>query len=214
MRVASPAEGDPAVVDAARHVLILQHPQEPGQDLGTAELAHSLLPNSTLRVGLSWRNLSAALGREDKVDPKRWLALYFGSGPKGPPPRGQVLFAVEKRAFPVEDPSGLLGIDGIVVHDGTWSQAKSLWWRNAWLLKLRRGILVPRRPSLYGRNRREPRRECVSTIEAIGQTLVGLGESPAIEPALTEQFAIFLANKRGSTAAIHTTPRGEKNEPL
>ena len=43
-------------------VLILQHPQEPDQMLGTAHLAHLSLPQSVVKIGLSWRNLSAALG--------------------------------------------------------------------------------------------------------------------------------------------------------
>ena len=64
------------------HVLILQHPQEPDSDLGTAQLAHLALGNSTLKIGLSWRNLSAALGRETQN--LRWAVLYLGSGAKIP----------------------------------------------------------------------------------------------------------------------------------
>ena len=41
--------------------------------------------------------------------------------------------------------------------DGTWSQAKALWWRNAWMLKCQRVILGPKRPSRYGKLRKEPR---------------------------------------------------------
>jgi len=55
-----------------------------------------------------------------------------------------------------------------VLLDGTWSQAKALWWRNAWMLKCQRVILGPSRPSRYGQLRREPRRDGLSTIEAGG----------------------------------------------
>ncbi len=54
-------------------------------------------------------------------------------------------------------------LEGIVVLDGTWSKAKTLWWRNPWLLKLKRVTLKPGQPSIYGRMRAEPRREFVST---------------------------------------------------
>jgi len=59
-------------------------------------------------------------------------------------------------ALPDQD-AALPGIAGIVVLDGSWSQAKTLWWRNPWVLKARRIVLAPGRPSRYGALRREPR---------------------------------------------------------
>src|SRR5271154_1239190 len=59
------------------HVLILQHPQEPDKELGSARIANLALQNSTLRVGLSWPNLSKALGRP--AIPGDWGVLYLGS---------------------------------------------------------------------------------------------------------------------------------------
>jgi type I site-specific restriction-modification system R (restriction) subunit len=54
-----------------------------------------------------------------------------------------------------------------VLLDGTWSQAKALWWRNAWMLKCQRVILGPKRPSAYGKLRKEPRQDglLVATAE-------------------------------------------------
>jgi DTW domain-containing protein YfiP len=66
-------------------------------------------------------------------------------------------------------------LEGLIVLDGTWSQAKTLWWRNPWLLKLARVSLVPREPSMYGKLRKEPRREWVSTLEAVADVLPALG---------------------------------------
>src|SRR5204862_7870678 len=38
---------------------------------------------------------------------------------------------------PVADPQPILKrLDGIVLLDGSWKEAKTLWWRNPWLLKL------------------------------------------------------------------------------
>ena len=72
--------------------------------------------------------------------------------------------------------------------DGNWSQAKALWWRNAWMLKCRRVILGPRQPSRYGRLRREPRRDSLSTIEAAAMLVSRLENRPEIEATLTASF--------------------------
>jgi len=80
--------------------------------------------------------------------------------------------------------------------DGTWSQAKALWWRNPWMLKCRRVVLGPRRPSRYGRLRREPRRDGLSTIEAAGMLLSRLERRPDIEEKLTASFERMLDRVR------------------
>lgn len=181
------------------HTLILQHPQEPDKYLGSAQLAHLSLPNSTLKIGLSWRNLSAALGKE--VVPSRWIVLHLGSGIKKPlktaTARG-ALILVNKKGEAVEEVNPVTGglFDGIVLLDGTWSQAKTLWWRNAWLLKLRRGILIPSEPSLYKELRKEPRRECLSTIETAAQTLTLMGESSEVSTSLKNTFSELLNHYR------------------
>jgi DTW domain-containing protein len=126
------------------HVLILQHPQEPDKELGSARITHLSLPNSTLRVGLSWPNLKKALGKD--ALPSQWAVLYLGSGIRGKPTSPHSLQFVSKQGLPIDTPHG---IQGLVVLDGTWSQAKALWWRNPWLLKLKRAIVVPRQKSLY-----------------------------------------------------------------
>jgi len=84
-------------------------------------------------------------------------------------------------------------IEGIVLLDGTWSQAKALWWRNAWMLKCQRVILGPERPSRYGKLRKEPRRDGLSTIEAAGMLLAGLEKRPDIAATLHASFERLLA---------------------
>src|ERR1700689_148934 len=135
------------------HVLILQHPQEPDKELGSARIAHLALENSTLNVGLSWPNLSRALGRP--AIHGNWGVLYLGGKSES------------------SDRHGLPGVplEGIVVLHGTWAEAKTMWGRNPWLPKLKRLVLKPSRRSLYGRLRKEPRRECLSTIESVAEGL-------------------------------------------
>ena len=91
-------------------------------------------------------------------------------------------------------------LEGIIVLDGSWSQAKTLWWRNPWLLKLPRIVLNPREPSMYGRLRREPRREWVSTLEAVADVLPALGEPDQARDSLRRLLRSLLqrARDRGS----------------
>lgn len=84
-------------------------------------------------------------------------------------------------------------IEGVVLLDGTWSQAKALWWRNAWMLKCQRVILDPSAPSRYGRLRKEPRRDGLSTLEAAAMLLSRLEHRPEIETKLLEAFDRMLA---------------------
>ncbi len=187
---------DPENVPPIAHkiaVLILQHPQEQDRDLGTARLTASRLANVVFKVGLSWPSLTKALGRE--ADPRRWATLYLGSAKASELAPGQEVVALDAKGKPLADQrAALSGIQGIILLDGTWSQAKTLWWRNAWLLKCRRVILGPSRPSHYGKVRREPRRDALSTIEAAGMLLARLEGKPAIETALVASFDEFLAN--------------------
>ena len=146
-------------------VLILQHPQEPDKQLGTARIANLSLENSSLKVGLSWRNLEHALGVP--ANPKEWAVLYLGSAKVSATSLDQTLVAVDKKGVALADQATLKRLKGLVILDGTWSQAKALWWRNAWLLKLQRAVLIPPSKSLYGNLRKEPRPDSLSTIESI-----------------------------------------------
>jgi DTW domain-containing protein YfiP len=176
-------------------VLILQHPQEKDAELGSAGLVTATLANATLRTGLSWPSLAKALGRP--AEPRDWAILHLGATRGRDLPEGREIVALDKKGVPLDDQAGALaGIAGIIALDGSWSQAKTLWWRNAWVLKCRRLALNPRRPSLYGRLRREPRRESLSTSEAVGLALAGLEGKPEIERELTLRFGARLDQYR------------------
>jgi DTW domain-containing protein YfiP len=168
----------------ARRVLILQHPQEQDALLGSAQLLVASLPRAQLVVGLSWRNLAHALG-EPEADAKRWAVLF--------PDREASGDQVATRSGALIDPTAL---DGIVAIDGTWSKAKTLWWRNPWLSKLNRMSLKPSQPSIYGRLRAEPRRDYVSTLESVAAALTLCGEAPEIEAGLSRVFRTLVQRVR------------------
>jgi DTW domain-containing protein len=172
-----------------RRVLILQHPQEQDALLGSAQIVLASLPKAKLVIGLSWRNLAHALEEED-VDPRKWAVLF--------PDRETYGNQVTTRHGTPLQPRAL---EGIIVLDGTWSKAKTLWWRNPWLNKLNRMSLTPTQPSIYGRLRTEPRREYVSTLESVAAALTACGESPEIEKGLSRVFRTLMQRVRDANLA-------------
>jgi DTW domain-containing protein len=182
-------------IDNRIFVLILQHPREKKEALATASVTRAVLSRAELVVGLSWANLSQVLGR--KVDAKRWTVLYLGSARPTKLGLPHEVIALDRQGEPAADQDSMLrGIDGVVLLDGTWKEAKTLWWRNPWLLKLRRLVLNPQHPSRYGRIRREPRREALSTLEATALLLKHLDGAPEVEAALLGALDRLLAEAR------------------
>ena len=176
-------------------VVILQHPQEDDALLGTAKLVDVTLPKAEIRVGLSWASLDHALGTKD-ANRERWAVLAAAKLPAPIPEasRGDPVLVIDRKGR-LRDLKRH-GLEGIIVLDGTWSQAKTLWWRNAWLLKLPLVVLTPREPSIYGRLRKEPRKEWVSTLEAIGDVLPALGEPEAVRLSLRRLLRTLLQRAR------------------
>lgn len=204
-------------LDNAVEVLVLRHPQEQDKILGTAGLLCRQLARATLRTGLSWPNLSRALGRE--ADPRRWAVLYLGTAKQAPAAELGPLVAVDPDGAPLADQRGSLhGVEGLILLDGNWSQAKALWWRNAWLLKCRRLVLNPAAPSLYGDLRREPRRGSVSTLEAAALALAHLEGKPGLIDPLVAPLGLLLkkvrarmpARRRGRNGASAGRGRGSR----
>ena len=190
-------------VDNDVFVLILRHPQEQDRELGTARLVTLQLKNSLLKTGLSWANLGKALGRT--VEPKKWGVLYLGTAQTAQAGLSRPLSVLTQRGNLAEDQAERLrGLEGIILLDGTWQQAKALWWRNAWLLKCQRLVLKPPRRSLYGRLRKEPRVESVSTIEAAAYCLSLLADDPALVDKILTPFRHLLlrAGRKGPDGGI------------
>ncbi|MGJ4928698.1 tRNA-uridine aminocarboxypropyltransferase [Bradyrhizobium sp. HKCCYLS2038] len=189
-------------------LLILQHPQEQDRALGTARLAAQHFQDAVVKVGLSWPSLAKALGRPVD-DPARWAILYLGSAKAADlDPESEVVALTRKGEVADNQRAILKSIEGVILLDGTWSQAKALWWRNPWMLKCQRVILGPRRPSRYGQLRREPRRDGLSTIEAAGMLLAALERRPEIAATLDASFERMLARYR-EVEKVHPelTPR-------
>ena len=193
-------------------VLMLQHPQEQDRDLGTARLAFLHFKNAAFKVGLSWPNLSKALGRP-VADPKRWGVLYLGPAVLPPDALDRDIVVLDRKGAldPAQD-KALDELDGVVLLDGTWSQAKALWWRNAWLLKLRRIVLNPKAPSRYGKLRKEPRRESVSTLEATAILMSRLEARPDLQARMVACFDALLQRYRDSRKQTPIAPKSDRRK--
>jgi DTW domain-containing protein len=187
------AEAEP--INNRLFVLVLQHPQEKREVLATAAATCAALRRAVLVVGLSWPNLARALG--GPADTRQWAVLYLGSARPAGFGLEREIIMLDRAGMPPADQDAMLrGLEGVVLLDGSWSEAKTLWWRNPWLLRLRRLVLNPPHRSRFGRVRREPRREALSTLEAAALLLKQLDGGPEIEAALLDRLDRLIAEAR------------------
>lgn len=169
-------------------ILILQHPQEAKSPLTTVPLLTQLLGHCTHRVGFSWGSLKKALGKktgEQQVNSAEWVVLFVGTQKKMPKMGPEEKFLILDKKGNLKE---IETIKGLIVIDGNWKQAKTLWWRNPWLLKIPRMVLNLQNSSLYGDLRREPRKGLVSTLEATAYALEALGEKKEVSEMLIQSF--------------------------
>ncbi len=124
-------------------VWLAQHPRERFHPIGTARIA---------RLGLGNVHLEVLHSRAESPPPSlpaRAALLY-------PVPRAR-----ELAALPLDERP-----EALVVIDGTWAHAHTLYRDNLWLQRLPHVQLTPEHESRY-RLRKEPAAQCISTIEAI-----------------------------------------------
>jgi DTW domain-containing protein YfiP len=181
-------------------VLVLQHPRERLHPIGTARFASLGLLNS--RVEVAWN----AGVRED--DPPAWL-----------PPGAALLYPAKAARDLRETPERERPLH-LVVIDGTWNTARTLYRDKRWLHALPQYRFVPSSPGRY-RLRREPELDYVSTIEAVVEALrilepetQGLaGLLHAFDSMIDDQVA-FIASNVGPRRTRHKRrPEAERRMP-
>ncbi len=146
------------------HVTVVQHPREQFHPLGTARIVARCLDNVEVVVAHpGWARAGAA-----QLFPPDAALLYPGSG------------ARELASIPASERPRAL-----VVLDGTWHHARTLYRDHPVLQALPLVSFVPARPTEY-RVRREPKAEYVSTVEAVATALEllepGLGGHDLLPP--------------------------------
>lgn len=154
----------PSLESSAR-LVVVQHPREHRKPIGTAWMAVRAVRDAALFVGTT-------------IDDQGPLSSLLAD-----PARPAVLLWPGEGARDLEDDPPAAPVT-LVVVDGTWSTARKLLQRNPLLARLPRVRLSPRQTSRY-RIRREPRAECLSTVEAVSQALGLLDGAPGkFEPML------------------------------
>lgn len=132
------------------HVTVLQHPRERFHAIGTARIVQLGLARA--RIVVPRDCFTRSLEQRFECAPRTGV-LFPGAG-------ARFLEDLE----PQERPAGL------IVIDGTWSQARNLHRANRWLNDLPQFALRPLGPTRY-RIRKAPRPEYVSTLEAVVRAL-------------------------------------------
>jgi len=130
-------------------ITVLQHPREQRHPFGTVRFVRLGLTNSTVIV--PHRTLATA---------RCPLTLAAGTG----------LLYPAAHAAPLARTTADDGPPGLVVLDGTWAHARTLYRLNPWLGSLPHYRLAVAAPSRY-QLRRQPAAHCLSTIEAVVSAL-------------------------------------------
>jgi hypothetical protein len=180
-------------VENKTQVFVLQHPKERSHPIGTARFAKLGLANS--RVEVAWDANAQELEAPDWLPPD--AALLYPSSTAAD---------LESMA-PDERPKNL------VVLDGTWHTARSLFRDKVWLQRLPQVRLSPASPSNY-RIRREPREDFVSTIEAIVQALRVLEPETQGFDALLSAFDSMIDDQLKHIAQATGSRHDRKRRPL
>ena len=168
--------------------MLLQHPREARNPLGTARMAHLALPGSTLAVGVDFA-LNPAVAARLEAERARSIVLY-------PAPD----------ARPIEELRAT-GPVTLWVIDGTWWQAKKLWQSNPALHGLPAYRLAPAAPSAYGAIRREPAADCLSTVEAIASALDVVHYAPGRHAGMLAPMRALVARQLSHAQGPNRTPR-------
>ncbi len=178
-------------VDNRTPLLIIQHPHERFHPFGTARIAERCLGNVRIEVDYD-------RGLRDGVRP---LELPDGAALLYPGPGARDLARVPKSELP----------RSLVVLDGTWHQARSLYRDIPALHELPKFTFRPKQPSQY-RIRKEPRLECVSTVEAVVCALEHLEpETPGFEDML-RAFAGMIDLQLEAARTHQRTPRFSRRD--
>jgi DTW domain-containing protein YfiP len=147
-------------VSSRPRIVILMHPLEARHPVGTGRLAHRCLENSRLWVGTGFDETSelACLIRDPAVNP---LLLF-----PGPESLSLDALAPEKRSELLDSSREPV----VIVLDATWSIANKMLRQSPILRSVPRVSFLPGPRSGF-LVRRQPRPECLSSLEAIHRVL-------------------------------------------
>lgn len=141
--------------------VLLMHPKEFKQEkAATGRLTHLCLADSEIHMGLAWDDHAGLRAILDDAG-NHCVLLYPGPGAKNLS-RGEL------------GPDTFAGCRLVVlVLDATWSGARKMLRLSPGLQRLPRVVITPSSPSRYV-IKRQPQAGCLSTLEAVHETLLAL----------------------------------------
>ena len=160
--------------------VILIHRLEVRRRIATGRLSHLTLENSELMMGYDYSHNSRLT--EIVHDPANFPVILY-PGPKSinltPLTHKERALVFPKDKQPV-----------VIVIDGTWGTAGKMLSRSENLQGLPRICFTPDRPSNF-RVRKQPKKECFSTVEAIHQTIEMVGPGRGFDVASGAHHALL-----------------------
>jgi DTW domain-containing protein YfiP len=159
--------------------VLLMHPKEFKQEkAGTGRLTHLCLANSEIRVGVEF-DRDAAL-QALIADPENYVALLY------PGPQAQNLSRGDLAPASLGNRRLV-----VLVLDATWSCARKMLKLSPSLQRLPRIMFTPSAPSRFV-IKQQPQPGCLSTLEAVHETLLALERAQLDRYANPEQLlALF-----------------------
>lgn len=193
-----------APFETEARLLVLIHPKETRRACGTVPLLRLCLRNLGVISGASFGETMEEAPEEllqELFLPGRPLELRQPTFLVAPGPSARVLrrrpgcgeggAEAPAAEAPSQQPSVLGKSCTLVFVDATWRLAKQMVFRTPWLQNLPRVCLEPEEESRYA-FRRQPARDCVSTLEAVGECLLALESDVAkAEEAHASLRALF-----------------------
>lgn len=167
-------------------LVLLQHPREARNPVGTARMAHLSVERSQLLVGVDFEAHPEVRAR---LAGSKAAVLFPAPGARD-----------ARELARVPDPLT------VFVIDGTWWQAQKIWRTNRWLRELPAYRLDPERPSAY-RIRAEPEPHCVSTLEAVSYLLDAIAGAPGRHAAMTAPLTALVERQLAFTNGTKSSPR-------
>jgi DTW domain-containing protein YfiP len=163
--------------------VLLQHPLEHRNGIGTARMTHHCLENSKLILGTDFDDNPQI--RELLVNPDNYCVVLY-------PGQNSINISLESTTETEgRFPAGKNWI--IFVIDGTWFCAKKMLRRSPQLSLLPQICFTPKTGSEY-KIRQQPHAQCLSTIEAVHHLIEVL--DPQVNPAnLLEVFRGMVARQ-------------------
>ncbi len=168
--------------------VLLQHPREARNPVGTAWMTHLSLPESKLLVGVDFA--ADAQFRELLEREHEHSVVLF------PAPGARDASELAKWQRPLT----------VWVIDGTWWQAEKIWRLNPTLHSLPAFRIEPTRPSQY-QIRNEPAPHCLSTIEAVATLLDAIDGSPGAHEQMLQPFVKLVERQQSHAVSSARLPR-------